>query len=142
MAVETAAATLSIIASILSITRSVRELMQKSQASKEEALAHFRERANKAQKDILDRPGVTAAVLQMTIISPKLLKQLDDEAKECEQRHITARQDAGRDQGKLDQADIDAAQCMCAVLRAIKRYNTGKLPSGDFQNWWDSYRCQ
>ena len=142
MAVETAAATLSIIASILSITRSVRELMQKNQASKEDALALFRKGASKAQKDVLDRPGVAAAVLQLMIISPKLLQQLEDEASDCEQRHIKARQAAGRDQGKLDQADIDAAQCMCAVLRAIRRYNKDELPSGDLQNWWDSYRCQ
>ena len=102
----------------------------------------FRKDATQAQKAILDRPGAPEAILQMMVISQKLLDQLDSEAKDCEQRHVRARQDAGRDQMKLSQADIDAAQCMCSVLRDIRRYNKGMLPAGDFQNWWESYSCQ
>ena len=142
MPAETAAAAaLSIIASILSITRSVKELMQKNQTSKEDALALFRKGATKAQKDVLDRPGMSAAVLQMMVISPTLLQQLDDEAKACEDRHVQGRKEAGGDEAKLDKVGVDAAKCMCEVLRSIKRFNRDQLPRGDLQDWWDSYRC-
>jgi hypothetical protein len=140
-AAETAAS-LSIIASVLSITRSVIELAKSGNLSIEDALAVFRGRANKSQKDILNRPNITEAILQMTTIAPALLQQLDDEARACEAAHIKARKAAGNEQVKKDQADIDAAQCMCSVLRDLKRYNKGQLPKGDFQNWWDSYGCK
>lgn len=140
-AAETAAS-LSIIASVLSITRSVIDLAKSGNISMEDALALFRGRANKNQSEILQRPNITAAILQMTTIATALLQQLDDEARACEAEHIKARKAAGNDQMKKDQADIDAAQCMCSVLRDLKRYNKGHLPSGDFQNWWSSYGCK
>jgi hypothetical protein len=142
MPVETAVATLSILASSLSITRSVTELVQKFGISKEDALARFRKSASKAENEILDRPGMAGAVLAMTIISSALLQQLEDEARGCERRHIEDRKNAGEDLGKKEVADIQAHQCMCSVLRAIKRYNKGELPGDLFKNWWDSYGCQ
>jgi hypothetical protein len=138
---ETAAAALSIVASVLSITRSVKELKRKNDSSKEDALALFRRGANKAEKDILSRPGASAAVLQMMIISDALLQQLDREARRCEKRHIEDREEADGNHGKLQQADNKATQCMCNVLRALKSFNNDELPAGDFQDWWDSYRC-
>jgi hypothetical protein len=142
MPVAETAASLSIISSVLSITRSVIDLAKSGNLSKEDALALFRGRADKHQRDILDRPNITAAILQMTTIAPGLLQQLDNEARACEVTHIKARKAAGNDEMKKDQADIDAAQCMCSVLRDLKRYNKGQLPAGDFQNWWDSYSCK
>lgn len=42
---------------------------------------------------------------------------------------------------QADQADKSAERCVCDALNRIKRRNSGQLPTGPFQNWWNSYRC-
>ena len=87
--------------------------------------------------------GILASLLSIASSVQQLIaKRLKNEANACESKHVKARKTATTQIDK-DQADIDAAQCMCAVLRDLYRYNGKTLPShGPFKNWWDSYDCK
>jgi hypothetical protein len=136
-----AAAGLSMLASILSIARSVKELMSSMRIGGKEALEVFRKRASDKEKKILEVEGVGQTVIAITVISSALLAQLEEEAQECEAKHIRDRKKAGRDSTKGDIADRNAAHCMCAVLKSIRIHNKGRLPKGQLQDWWASYGC-
>lgn len=144
MVVEPISASIGILASVLSIAASVKQLVQKRHISKQDALQIYLRQASDKERKLLQRPDIQAAVLEVTVISKALLDQLAKEAQECERKHIRERQEADRKNNQTDKvrADVNAAQCMCNVLRDIKRYNTGQLPKhGPFLDWWDSYDC-
>ncbi len=142
MPIEPISATLSILASVLSIASSVKQIMERRRIGREEALQRFLKEAEDKERSLLEDPATRLDILELTTISEKLLKQLLDEANQCERKHIENRK---KSETKIDrdQADIDAAECMCGVLRAIIRYNKRKLPdNGPFKDWWDSYSCK
>jgi len=131
------ATTLAVLASVLSIAASVKSLMRMQKIDNTDAIEAYRKDATEAERRLIDENQTK--ILEITVISENLLKQLADEAGACEQRHVAARKNATSQIDK-EIADIGAAQCMCNVLRAIKRYNKMKLPLS-FEDWWDSYGC-
>ena len=132
---------MSALSSILSIAASVRSLQREFNLNPMEALKRFLGKANPADRDLLNQPGIKEAVVELLVISEKLLKQLSREAHECEERHIEARQ-AAQDQTSKDVADVRAANCMCSVLRSIKKHNGMNLPEKDvLKGFWKSYNC-
>ncbi|MGB0748205.1 MAG: hypothetical protein ACPGO3_05630 [Magnetospiraceae bacterium] len=140
--VEPISTSLAIFASVMSIAASIKQLMQDRNVPSEEALKLFQETASPKEIEVLESPANKSAIIELTTISDKLLKQLSKEAQECEDQHIKDRKDAG---GKIDeeQAESDAEQCMCSVLRTIKRRNKRQLPpSGPLIDWWESYNCK
>lgn len=144
MVVEPISASLGILASILSIASSVQQLLAKrSELEREEALEKFiEESATDKEVVLLKQTEIREAVLEVSIISEKLMQQLSKEAEACENNHIEAR-NVAKTQIEKDEADINAAQCMCSVLRDLYRYNKKALPAhGPFKNWWDSYGCK
>lgn len=135
-------ASLSILSSILSIAVSVKEWMTQKDVTAETAVAQLADRGDNATREALAQTDVREAVLSLMVISKDLLKQLEREADACETKHIRARKAAD---GHIDkqQADINAAQCMCGVLRDIKRYNGRQLPNSDqLKGFWSSYGCE
>lgn len=141
MVIEHLPNAVSVLSSILSIAASVRSLRLKFKLSPKEALARFLGKATQEQKDLLNQPGVEEAVFELMVISEKLLEQLSREAHECEERHIAARQ-AAQDLTSKDVADVRAANCMCSVLRSIKKHNGMDLPEkGLLRRFWKSYNC-
>ena len=129
-----------ILAAILSIAASVRQLAQARKVSKQEALEIFRREASPKDRELLEDRTTRDAVIELQLISQPLLDQLSSEAKDCEDEHIGARKRA-KGIGDRKNADVKAAECMCGVLRDIKGYNDETLPSGPFQNWWTAYSC-
>lgn len=133
---------LSILSSILSIAASVKELMATRGATANEALAELGEADD--FREALTDPATRQSVLALaqSVISKDLLEQLTREALQCERQHIGDRK---RAEGLTDKenANIDAAQCMCGVLRDVKRYNGGDLPDDPLlRDFWRSYRCK
>lgn len=139
MAIESS---LSILSSILSIAVSVKDWMSQTGTSAETAIDQLSERGNEQTRQALAEADIREAVLSLMVISKDLLEQLTAEALECENKHIAGRKSATGHIDKQD-ADIKAAQCMCGVLRDVKRYNNRQLPNGKrFRNLWDSYGCE
>lgn len=144
MAVEPISASLSILASIIGIAASIKDLMKKRNLEKQEALILYEEEANDKERELLQDVGIRESILDLVVISAPLLNQLAHEAQNCETKHIEARKvaDAAGSQIDKDIADNKAGQCMCNVLRDIMRYNKKEFPDGrQFKNWWDSYGC-
>jgi len=134
---------LSILSSILSIAASVKELMASHGATAGAAVDQL-SGSDGLAREILADPDTREAVLLLaqTVISNDLLDQLTREARKCERNHIGDRKKAKGHTDK-DDADIEAAQCMCSVLRDTKRYNGGSLPDSKLLNdYWKSYRCR
>lgn len=141
MVIEHVSTAVSVLSSILSIAASIKSLQLKFKLNPKEALRRFLGKASQAEKDLLSQPGIEDAVLELMVISEKLLEQLSHEAHECEQRHIQARQ-AAQDLTSKDVADVRAANCMCSVLRSIKKHNGMNLPQKDvLRDFWKSYNC-
>ncbi|MGG6351648.1 hypothetical protein [Pseudomonas putida] len=141
MVIEHVPNAVSVLSSILSIAASIKSLQLKFNLSPKEALKRFLGKASQADKDLLSQPGIKEAVVELTVISKELLEQLSREAKECEKKHIEARQ-ATEDLTSKEVADIRGSGCMCSILRSIKRHNGMNLPKeGPFNNWWVSYNC-
>lgn len=141
MPIEPVSSSLAIMASILSIAASIKSLAQKYKLSNKAALTRYLGMASQKEADLLNEPGIEEAVLDLLVISEKLLEQLAHEAHECEEKHIAARREA-KDQTAKEVADTKASGCMCGVLRSISKHNGMKLPDhGPFKNWWDSYHC-
>jgi hypothetical protein len=136
-----AAAGLSILASMFSITRSVKELMSKRNLDGEQALAAFKASASDQQKNLLGTKGFSESVLAMTVINAALLAQFEQEAADCQDKHIGERKKAKGDAAKGELADQKGKRCMCAVLKSVKKHNKGVLPAGQLQDWWESYGC-
>jgi hypothetical protein len=136
-----AAAGLSMLASILSITRSVKDLMSSMKISGKKALEIFAGKASEEERKLLAVEGVSASIVAMSVIAMELLAQFEEELKACQARHIRDRKKAAGDSVKGAQADRRASICMCAVLTSIKLHNKGELEKGQLQNWWDSYGC-
>jgi F0F1-type ATP synthase alpha subunit len=128
------------LATLLSIASSIKNLMTQNKISSADALARFRADANQEERTILSVGTNIDAILKTTAISAPLLSQLAAEARACEEEHIRKRKIASSQIAK-DQADIDAAQCMCGALRSILRYNEGKFPDVLYDNYWKSYSC-
>ncbi len=144
MPLEPITASISALASILSIAVSVRTLATDNNLKLPDALKLYISRAKGPERDILNKTGIQESILEITVISSALLDQLADEAKKCEERHIKLRKQAEKDESQMDKdlADTKAAGCMCNVLRAIMKHNKGKLPqNGPFESWWVSYQC-
>ena len=127
------------LATLLSIASSIKNLMTQNRISSTAALARFRADANQEDQTILSIGTNVDAILKTTIISAPLLSQLAAEARACEEEHVRKRKASS--QMAKDQADIDAAQCMCGALRLILRYNAGKFPDVLYENYWKSYSC-
>jgi hypothetical protein len=142
IAIATAAASLSILSSLLSITRSVKEFMTSKKISAKDALELFKKQAPQEQSKLLEEKGIAETILAMTVISDPLLTQLEAEAQACEAEHIEARRKAAGNPTKGQLADRQAAICMCSVLTSIKVHNKGKLPGAQLKNWWDAYGCK
>lgn len=134
---------LSLLSSILSIAASAKELMASRGASAAAAIDQLAESDGSA-RELLADPDMrtTVLILAQTVISKDLLDQLTREARKCERNHISDRKKAKSHTDK-DDADIEAAQCMCSVLRDAKRYNGGSLPNSKLlDDYWKSYRCK
>jgi hypothetical protein len=129
------------LASILSITRSVKDLMSGAKIDSKEALEIFAGKASEKEKKLLDVQGVRTSIVAMSVIANPLLAQFEAEAEACQAKHIRDRKKAAGDSVKGNQADRRAAQCMCSVLISIRLHNQGELPKGQVQDWWDSYGC-
>ena len=134
---------LAVAASVLSITASIKQLMEGQNLGFSDALDRFTRSANEKDLELLGQQGVEETIhgLTLTIISSRLLEQLSDEADACEKRHIRERK---RSKTNLDRENANnrAAQCMCRVLLDIRSHNGGVLPTGPFENYWDQYRCE
>ena len=142
---EVVVMSMSMLSSILSIASSTKKLMGDRKISSEEAVKEFENNASKSDRQLLSDAQVRSSilsVLEIKVISEKLLSQMAREAQRCEDNHVESREKASSDTDR-EQADIRAAQCMCKVLRDIRRYNNKTLPVGGdvFKNWWISYGC-
>lgn len=134
---------LSVLSSIFSIAVSVKELMAARGTSATEALDHLSESAEFYETLADPSTRQSVLVLAQSVISPEMLDQLKNEAMQCQRKHIDDRKKARDNFTKKDNADIDAAQCMCSVLRDVKRYNRGRLPDDrQLHDFWISYRCK
>jgi hypothetical protein len=133
------ASSLSLLASTLSIAASVKRLLT-GEKSTDAAIEEFKKNASKEEVKILDYELIQDAVAKISVISQPLLSQLAREAQRCEDNHLHLRENATT-QIERDRANIRANECMCTVLRDIKRYNQGVLPGKIFENWWASYSC-
>lgn len=133
---------ISILAAILSIASSVKKLTEDKKMLPQDALDLFKKDvASPQQKAFLaDQINVEGVISTMSI-SRNLLEQLLREAEECENKHVQGRA-AANGIGAKDKVNRSADQCMCSVLRDVKRYNKSKLPSGPYKAWWDSYGCE
>jgi hypothetical protein len=138
---EVIASSMSMLASVLSMASSIKNIMTGRKVDSKTAIGIFKQTASPEEIGILADADVENSISEVSnVIAADLLGQLASEAKRCQDRHINDRQ-AALTQMSTDQADINAALCMCSVLRDIRRYNKGVLPSGPFKNWWESYSC-
>jgi hypothetical protein len=130
------------VAAIFSIAVSIKRLMTGNKVDSDNAIDLFKATASPRDRDLLSDPIIHASVAQITVISEPLLDQLHQEAQSCEDRHLKARQVSTTYMARTT-ADNDAAQCICSVLRDLRRFNNDELPPDSiFSRWWLSYRCQ
>jgi hypothetical protein len=135
---EPISVTLGIIASLLRIAASVKDLVRKG-GSEQGAVQDFLKTATQKERALLKTDGMEDAVIEISTIAIPLLEQFAKEAQGCEKAHIAARRKATMQVAK-DLADTKAAECMCNILRGIYKHNAMKLPQS-FQDWWSSYNC-
>lgn len=135
---EPVSMSLGILASVLSIAASIKQLIVQGKSEKE-AFAAFVSSASPKDRRFLKTEGIQNAIHEVLIISPRLLKQLSKEAQDCENRHLEARARAETQIDK-DVADTKATECVCNVLRALIKFNGMKLPPS-FESMWKSYGC-
>lgn len=131
------------LASVLSIAASVKDLMTRRGISKEEAIETYRkETTDEEERQLLDNPDIQGGILSIAdVISEKLLKQLAEEATDCDEDHVNSRKEAKTQHDKR-KAAIKASQCVCSVLQDIKLHNDNRLPNGEpFMSLWASYNC-
>ncbi|MGM4886419.1 hypothetical protein AB7813_01880 [Tardiphaga sp. 20_F10_N6_6] len=135
-----AASGLSILASLLSIGRSVKDLMATQNLSTDQALDKFKGNASGTNAEVLAMKGSDSAIKSIVIIPGQLLDQLVSEINGCVDRQVEARKKAKNQAGK-DKADRAAAVCVCSGLGSIKLHNSGKLPEGTLRDLWKAYGC-
>lgn len=140
----TTVALLSALSSLLSIAAAVKTICAEQKVSIEVGFDNYKKTApDKDTLEFLNSNEVHSAVIAMskTIISPELLNQISNEAKQCEENHIKERKEANDSIG-IERAEKKAERCMCSALKSIKRFNNGELPhGGPYQQWWQSYDC-
>ncbi|WP_371392228.1 hypothetical protein AB6B38_07500 [Glycocaulis abyssi] len=132
---------LSIIASAISIAASIKQIMSDSRVDFTQALRIFGKKATPKQNALLQDAKFRDSISGLLVISPKLLKQLEEEAKACEDSYIKDRRKSKTNLDK-EKAELRATQCICNTLRAIMRHNDGNLPSDEFAGYWKSYNCE
>ena len=116
--------------------------MKTEHLSAEEALARLREVASPQERIALSDPLLVSTAQSVTVISDVLLKQLAEDARQCEVKHIEALQKARTTTARLN-ADERASHCICEVLQRIIRHNKNQLPDDpNLRNWWIAYRCK
>src|SRR4051794_10219646 len=108
-----AASGLSILASLLSIGRSVKDLMATQNLSTDQALDKFKGNASGTNAEVLAMKGSDSAIKSIVIIPGQLLDQLVSEINGCVDRQVEARKKAKNQVGK-DKADRAAAVCVCS----------------------------
>ena len=91
------------------------------------------------QKEELSRNGAIE-IVAIFVIDRDLLEEIEKMIRKCISHYRITIQKTGN-RGSSDIADRQAERCVCDALNRIKRRNDGKLPAGDFQRWWTSYRC-
>ena len=138
--IQAIAPVLSMLASMLSMASSIKNLVTQRKVSPDEAIALYKKSAKPAELRLLNDPKFAASVKATLTISGPLLDQFAKEAQKCEERHIQARNKANTENEKT-QAEISAAECICSVLRLIKLRNRDVLPNDELENWWNSYKC-
>src|SRR5438105_1941990 len=92
-------ASMSMIASVLSIASSIKNLMTRNRISSDQAIDLFKQTATKSDIKTLSDPKAHASIVGITkihVISTRLLSQFADEARNCEDRHLKGRQDADK----------------------------------------------
>lgn len=141
---EGAVTALSALSSLLSISASVKSMMNNEKYSFDEAFAYVESNAEQEENYIFKMENIEESVKSLTrgVISERLLFQYSSDAKNCENTHLERLSNTD-DVFEKEEIELEAQHCMCSVLRRIVQRNGGKFPNDKIlRNWWVSYNCK
>lgn len=100
--------------------------------------AYFSKRDEPMPKELTTPGGV--ALVQLLVIDPDLLDELDKQTRDGVSAYIKCLQRAQRRQEK-DRCDRLAEKDVCDTLNRIRDRNDGELPTDYLEDQWKSFGC-
>lgn len=88
-----------------------------------------------------DRIHVEGALRLLTVIPKGILDAANHRIRQVEKRYEQIIRSPNTKPAELDNEYEKAREEICALLKLIKRHNSGELPNEDFYDIWVTYQC-